>query len=159
MSGESAPDPARCQREGRGYRVPVRTLWAAAELLETGRGQSRAALPVVSRGTQAPAQGAGLYLFVRMCGAAAAGEGQVAGAKADKLQRAETVWRRRASGSCGAKRCSPPECFPPGNFEQHEIAGDPDFRESSAAELLHLQKGLFDHPPFLRPALSVRARN
>jgi NAD(P)-dependent dehydrogenase (short-subunit alcohol dehydrogenase family) len=110
--------------------VSVEQLRAAAELLETVAG-NRALL-------------AGLSLEERMLLLKAAGEiycpdirerrrlvkARSRRRKADKLQRAETVLAETGIRKLRREKVfTTPNVFPPDNFEQHEIAGDPDFRE------------------------------
>jgi NAD(P)-dependent dehydrogenase (short-subunit alcohol dehydrogenase family) len=129
MSVNSAP--ARPVANGKARdAVSVEQLWAAAELLETVAG-NRALL-------------AGLSLEERKRLLKAAGDiycpdvrerrrlvkARSRRRKADKLQRAETVLAETGIRKLRREKVfTTPNVFPPGNFEQHEIAGDPDFRE------------------------------
>jgi NAD(P)-dependent dehydrogenase (short-subunit alcohol dehydrogenase family) len=129
MPVDSAPDRPVVNGKA-GDAVSVEQLRAAAELLETVAG-NRALL-------------AGLSLEERKRLLKAAGDiycpdvrerrrlvkARSRRRKADKLQRAETVLAETGIRKLRREKVfATPNVFPPDNFEQHEIAGDPDFRE------------------------------
>ena len=154
MPADSAPVQPVANGEANDAAV-AEQLRAAAELLETVAGNRALLAGAVARGTQAPAQGGGRRLLPGRARAAAAGEGHLAPA-----QGRQVAARRPGAGGDGhpeaaaRKGVHHAQCFPPGRLRAAGNRGRPGFpRSRRAAELLHLQTGLFDHPPFLRPAL------
>ena len=118
-------------------------------------GQPRAARRAFRRGTHAAAQGGGRHLLSRRGATPPAREGQRQAAQGrETVARRLQAPRNRHPQTAPRKSLHHAECFSAERFRAGGSQGQSRFpRSRRAAELLHLQTGLFDHPPFLRPAL------